>query len=102
MLPLSERLPSLGLMEAELGAPFKPLNTIVLWWSELFQGGLQLFPHDADRRFSDSYMSDIFLIFQSGIVSNLFIHRKLVGTILKFIIKTPPKIAEVAMMPKTG
>ena len=28
-----------------MGVPLKPLNTIMLWWSKGFQGGLQLGTH---------------------------------------------------------
>ena len=38
--PLSERLVSLGIILAPLRFPFNPLNTIVLWWIEGFQGTL--------------------------------------------------------------
>ena len=38
---LSERLASVGIIEAQLRAPLKPLNTIALWWTEGFQGVLQ-------------------------------------------------------------
>ena len=41
---LSERLAFLGIMEAQLTASLKPINTIVLWWSKGFQGGPQLGP----------------------------------------------------------
>ena len=40
----------LAILRAQLRTPFIPLNTIVLCWSEVFQGGPQLFPHDAERR----------------------------------------------------
>ena len=33
-----------GIIGAQLNAPLKPLNTIVLWWSEGFQLGPQLCP----------------------------------------------------------
>ena len=38
LLPLSERLVSLGIMGDQLRVPLEPLNTIVLWWSEGLQG----------------------------------------------------------------
>ena len=47
--PLSERLVSPGIMGAQLGAPIKSLNMIVLLWSEGHQGSPQLGLHDAKR-----------------------------------------------------
>ena len=51
--PLPERMASLGIMEAQLGASFKPLSTMLLWWSERFQGSTQsgtMMPRDASIR----------------------------------------------------
>ena len=57
--PLSKRLASFRILGAQLKAPFKLLNTIVLWWSEGFQGGSQLFPHDAkNASLSERCLSD--------------------------------------------
>ena len=36
--PRSEWVSSLGIMNDQSRTPLKPLNTIVLWWSERFQG----------------------------------------------------------------
>ena len=47
---LSERLASHSVMEAQLRAPIKPLNKIVLQWYEGFEGGHRLDPHYAERR----------------------------------------------------
>ena len=41
---LSERLASLCIMGMQLWDPLKPLNTIVLWWSERFEGSLKWSP----------------------------------------------------------
>ena len=41
---LSEKLASLGIIGVQLMAPFKPIDTIALWWSEMFPGALNWTP----------------------------------------------------------
>ena len=45
-----ETIAPLGIMGDQLRTPLKPLNTIVLRWSEGLHGCPQLGPHDAERR----------------------------------------------------
>ena len=47
---LSERLACLGILGVQFRIPLKPFKTIVLWWTERFQGVPQLGSHDAERR----------------------------------------------------
>ena len=47
---LSERLELLGIMETQLRALLKLLDTIVLWCSRGFRLALKLVAHDAERR----------------------------------------------------
>ena len=50
--PLFERLASLGIIGAQLTAHLKPLDTMVQWWFEQFQGGPQF-----NSSLSESYTS---------------------------------------------
>ena len=65
--PLYKRPASLSVIRALLMAPHKPLDTIVLRWSEGFQEAVQLGPHDAEKRQSlgQPYVLSL-LFFQSG------------------------------------
>ena len=73
--------------EAPIGTPFKVFNTIVMWWSEGFQGGHQSSPHDdspetiphmnphRDASLSDSYTSDRCCFSSLGLRITLQLHR---------------------------
>ena len=45
-----ERLASLGIIGTQLRASLKPINTIMLWWCEGFQGSCQFDLHETERR----------------------------------------------------
>jgi len=51
-------------------APLKPLNTIVLWWSEGFQGGFNcvpMLPRDASLSDSNTLIAVICPVWQNGV-----------------------------------
>ena len=48
-IAVKETIASLGVMEDQLRVLFKPLNSIVLWWFEKFQGVPPWGPHDTVR-----------------------------------------------------
>ena len=71
---LLKRLPSLGIMVAQLTASLKPLNTVVLWLSEGFQGEPSVRPpwcretsiFQSDRNFA-KFMMNIHLQLQPSL-----------------------------------
>ena len=67
-------LVSIGIMGSQMRARFKPLNTIVLRWSEGFQKGPQLGHHGAGRQLHwENYISISFPIEWDMIVVRVFL-----------------------------